>query len=89
MGLQRMTEDKLKLKPLLIVALASILVMAFGFSFQIIGVNQELAQVKNQTSALQNFTNAQLDLDNKIIAWSQTVETRLAELDNRTSDEQK
>ena len=83
-----MTEDKLKFKPLLVIAIASILVMAFGFSFQIIGLNQQLAQVKNQTGALENFTNAQLDLDNKIIIWSQTVETRLADL-NRTINEQK
>jgi len=85
-GLLRMIQ--LKQSTLIAIFFGVILLVAVSLTYQIGSLRTELIELKNQTGTIQNFTNAQLDLDNKIIIWSQTVETRLADL-NRTINEQK
>ena len=79
---------QLKQSTLIAIFFGVILLVAVSLTYQIGSLRTELIELKNQTGTIQNFTNAQLDLDNKIITWSQTVETRLAELNNKTNDEQ-
>jgi len=66
---------------LLAIILGVILLVSIVLSFQITSLQSKLVQING---TLQNFTNAQLNFDNEVIQWSQTVTTRLGELENKT-----